>query len=311
MTKYSCKVSLTIFLTYCNLVCFDQQFNVKSYDGLRPLPFASVLNITKGKLHFTDEEGILSINPEIGDSLLITYVGYKSIKTQVSQSIQTFILKQSDVILEAVQVLSCKNGVKYKYSNLIADTAERKFGGVCCWPKGATNARIAIMLEADFNEARLDAFSVWLKKVLSAPKQSIQTPILFSFYSIDESSMLPGELLSNQQVIYYPKKEGMQMIKVDSLHLIVRRPGIYVSIEFVYNEKYEWATRYIDTAKGVDSLVTEFGTQLDGVFSEGFTLAFYDYKNNNWSFAGHNDKSTLSRVHGTIKFAAELTTCKK
>jgi hypothetical protein len=311
MPKFSRKASLTFFLTSCSIVSFAQQFHVKSLDGLSPLPFASVLNITKGKLHFTNEEGILSTNLEIGDSLLITYVGYKNLRTLVSQSSQTFLLKQSDAILEPVRVQSCKNGINHEYSNLIEDTAERKFGGVCCWPKGATNARIAVMLKPDFNEARLDAFSVWLKKAFGAPKQSVQTPILFSFYSIDESSMLPGELLSRRQVIYYPKKEGKQTIKVDSLHLVMRKPGIYVGIEFVYNEKYEWLTHYIDTAKGVDSLVTQFGAQLDGIFSEDFTLAFYDYKNNSWSFAGRNDKSTLYRVHGTIKFVAELTTCKE
>ena len=39
------------------------------------------------------------------------------------------------------------------------------------------------------------------------------------------------------------------------------------------------------------------GAQLDGVFSKDFTLAFYDYKNNIWSFAGRNDKSTIYKMH--------------
>ncbi len=277
MPKFNLKLLLTFFLFSWSFACFAQQFHIRSVDGLRPLAFASVLNITKGKLYFSNEEGSLSTSLEPGDSLLITYVGFKSLKTTVSQTSQTFLLKQSDALLEPVRMVSCKSGVRHEYSNLLADTSERKFGGVCCWPKGATTARIAMMLKSDFNEARFNAFSVWLKKVAAAPKQSIQAPILFSFYSIDESSWLPGDLLTNQQVIYYPKKEGKQTIKLDSLHLVLRKPGMYVAFEFVYNETYEWQSRFVDIEKGIDSLVTYFGAQLEGVFSEDFTLAFFDY----------------------------------
>jgi hypothetical protein len=311
MPKFRSKALLTFFLTYGTIVCFAQQFQVRSLEGHRSLPFASVLNITKGKLHFTDENGILSANLQLGDSLFITYVGYKSLKTKVSHVGQTFLLQEADALLKTVRIVNCKEGEKHEYSNLIADTGENKFGGVCCWPRGATTVRIAVMLKSNFNESRLNAFSIWLKRGFGAPKQSIQTPILFSFYSIDETSMLPGELLSNQQVIYFPKAEGKQTIKIDSLYLNMQNPGMYVGIEFVYNEKYEWPRRYFDTEKGIDSVSIQYGAQLDGVFSEDFTLAFYNYKNNNWSFAGHNDKSTIYKVHGTIKFAAELTPCKE
>jgi hypothetical protein len=311
MLKYIYKGLLTIVFTCLTIVCFAQQFQVKSFEGLRPLSYASVLNITKGKLYFTDEQGAVSVNLEIGDSLYITYVGYKILRTKVVQLSQTFLLQQEDAILEPVQVVTCKDGIKHEHSNLIAGTAELNFGGVCCWTNGATNARVAVMLKPGFDEVRLNAFSIWLKKALSAPKQSVQAPILFSFYSINEASMLPGELLLNQQIIYYPKKEGKQMVRVDSLQIKIEKPGMYVGIEFVYNEKYEWPIRYIDTAKGIDSVVVQFGAQIDGVYSKDFTLALYDYKKNNWSFAGRKNKSTISEVHGTIKFAAELTSCKK
>jgi hypothetical protein len=284
--------------------------HVKSAEGAQSLPFATILNTTKHQLYFADENGILSANFQLGDSLLISYVGYKSLKAQISQPAHTFILVPSEGTLPTVTIGSCKLSQKHTYSNLLADSFRRKFGGVCCWKKGATNARIAVMLKWDMDAARLRSFTIWLKRAMGAPKLSVLAPMAFSFYSIDEATMLPGDLISNQQVIHFPKKEGKQTLRIDSLHLPISPPGIYISMEFIYHEKYAWASRFIDTARGIDAAIIEFGSRIDGIFAKDFTLAFYDYEKDQWSFAGGADQSTLTKVHGTIRFSAEIYACK-
>jgi hypothetical protein len=285
---------------------------VKSSENLLPLPYATVLNITKGVMLFSDENGIVSGSFEVGDSISISYIGFNSIKDRIHKpGALTYLMRQTEIVLNPVKVSGCKPEVKFKYSNLESGVHDRKFGGVCCWHKGQTTAKAAIMLKPDVDHFRLSSFSIWLKRGFNAPKLAIQTPMLFSFYTINEATMLPGELISNRQVIYYPKKEGRQIINVDSLDLRIYRPGMYVCIEFVYSEKYEWPMRYVDSLKNIDTTFIQYGSRIDGIFSKDFSLAFYNYVTNNWSFAGKREKPELQNVHSTIRFSAEILLCKK
>lgn len=312
MPKIFHKLWFTIVSACLVNVCFAQSpIQVKSFEDLRPLPYASVINLTKRQLHFSDEYGIVSANFEIGDSIFISYVGYQNMKSRIALAgSQTYYLKQSNAVLEPVQIVKCKNVVKHEYSNLISDTSKRKFGGVG-WNKRAMNAKVAVMLRPGFDDVSMNAFSIWLKRGMGAPKNAIQAPMIFSFYNIDDSSMLPGELISNQQVIYYPKKEGRQSIRINSLSIRIPKPGIYVCIEYILNDKYQWPMRYVDKKNGIDSIYMQHGGLIDGVYSKDFMLAFYNYESNSWFFAMHRDKSTLLEVHGTIKFSAEITSCKE
>jgi hypothetical protein len=305
------KIALTKILTILFLTSFSQSIHIKSSQTLSPLPYASVLNVSKGQLHFTNETGIVPGGFEIGDSIFITHIGYKDLRSRITESNQIFLLQQSELTLDTVRVKSCKNAIKQEYLNLASET-DTRFLGVCCWPKGATNVRVAVLLKPESGSHRLNSFSVWLKPAWGAPKSTIRTPIRFTFYDVDESSMLPGETISNQQVIYYPKKEGKQTVDVDSLHLWFGAAGIYVAMEYISSdEKHQYTRRYVDTAKGIDSVAVYIGAQIDGVYSKDFSLAFYNYQTATWSFAGNRSKPAPTERWGTIKFSAEVTKCKE
>ena len=301
------KAGLTIIFAFLfGFCCAQAPIQIKSFEDHRPLPYASVANLTKRQLHFTDENGIVSANFDINDSIFISYVGYQNLKSRIEATgSQIFFLNQSNYVLEAVKIAKCRNVIKHEYSNLASG---KKFGGVG-WNKNAMNAKVAIMLKLESDDFILNSFSIWLRRDNGVPRHAIQAPMIFSFFSIDDSSMLPGELISNQRVVYHPKKEGKQTIQIDSLHLRIPRSGIYVSIEYVFDDKYQYPMHYIE--KGIKILGTGYGGHIDGVLAKGnFTLAFYHYARDRWSFPLHRDESWLSEVHGTIKFSAELTSCK-
>ncbi len=299
-----------VLFTYAFTASLAQSIKVKSSEGLAPLSFASIVNVSKGKLYFSDQQGNVEGNFEIGDSIFITHVGYKYLRSKIRHLNEIFSLQQSVASLDTVRIQSCKFFTKEKISNIISDTTSKKFGGVCCWAAGETTAKVAVMLKSNFSERRLHSFSIWLSTAWQ-PKASIQTPMKFTFYSINLSTMLPGELISNQQIIYYPKKEGKQTINVDSINIWIQEPGIYLAMEYIYDKKYEWPQRYIDTLKGIDTVTMRIGSFIDGVYAKDFTLAHYNYKTDYWSFAGYQDKSTLNKASGTIKISAEITRCKE
>ncbi len=282
--------------------------HVESSEDHTSLSYATVVNYSKHSLLFADEQGNLSANFQNGDSIGISYVGYDDLDTRFdSTNMQPYSLSSKKQLMQSVRVQSCKKWKNVDYSNLTGDPSARAFGGVS-WDKRAMNAKIAVMLKPPGKPGRLNAFSIWLKKNIAAPKISVRAPIKFSFYDIDVDS-LPGELISNRQVIYLPKKEGKQTIRLDSMHLKIPAKGMYLCIEYVMNEKYEWPVRYIDTSKGIDTTIMGYGASLDGIFATDFVVAFYNYYEDSWHFPGNNDRSVLHRIHGSIKCEAEIEYC--
>ncbi len=304
------KSGLTVFLICLVKICWSQtNIQLRSSEDHRPLPFASVVNLTTNKMYSSNEYGIVSANWERGDSIFISYVGYKSLRRRIDTSgEQTWFLNPSNTLLEPIKIMTCRNVVTHEYSNLDADSSERKFGGVG-WYRSAMNAKVAVMLIPGFENAVLQSFSIWLVRGMGTPKTAMKAPLKFSFYNIDDSSKLPGELITNQQVFYQPKKEGRQSVGIDSLHIRIPKEGIYVCMEYVYDDRYQYPMRRIDKENGIDSTFYAYAGLIDGVFSKDFTLAFYSYKEDNWVFPFHRDKSYVSERHGTIKFSAILATC--
>ena len=305
------RAGLTVFITCLINICSAQTIiKVRSFEDQLPIPYASVVNLTKNQLYFSDANGIVSAKFEAGDSIFISCIGYQNRKDRIdTNGSRTYLLKQSNMVLEPVKILSCKNVVTHEYSNLIADSSERKFGGVG-WSRNARNAKVAVMLIPGFDNARLKDFSIWLQKGMEGiPKIAIQAPIIFSFHNVADTSLLPGELISNQRVIHFPKKVGRQTIKIDTLDISIPKSGIYVCMEYVYDDRYQYPMRFVDEKKGIDSIFMKYGGLIDGVFSRDFTLAFYNYQTDNWSFPLNKNKATVFEIHGTIKFSATLTYC--
>ncbi|MCX6324645.1 MAG: hypothetical protein NTZ41_10630, partial [Sphingobacteriales bacterium] len=252
----------------------------------------------------------VSGNFEINDSISISYVGYEKLNLKIEgQKITTRQLRLDRKLLKAVKVQACKSYENSEYSNLIADSSDRKFAGVS-W-LGASNSKLAVMLTPSVANGHLESISLWLKRDIASPKSSIQAPFKISFYEVIDSSGLPGELINNRQIVYFPKKEGKQVIQLDTLNLRLPENGIYLVFEYIVLDKYKWSFTYLDKEKGIDTTVIGFGARFDGVFAKQFLLAFYDYKTDHWFFPGNRDKTSADRIHGTIKFSARIRYCRE
>jgi hypothetical protein len=284
-------------------------FIILSSQDQHPLPYASIVNHSKNRLIFTNEQGVVNAPFDNGDSVSISYVGYESIRLRIhAQQHYQYTLRQRDDLMKPVIFHPCKNYGSSDYSDLTTENSGREFGGVS-WHKQTMNARVAVMLKPPVDQGYLESFSCWLKRQPPAPKIAIKAPIKFSFYSVRDTDGLPGELLSEKQIIYHPQKEGKQTIELDSIHLRIPGNGLYVSIEYILLEPYEWPLRIIDPVNGIDSVATGYGVMLDGVYAKDFLLAFYRYQDESWFFPGNEDKTLADKLHGTIKCAARIKYC--
>lgn len=283
--------------------------HIETGETHNPLPFATIVNHTKHLLLFSDKFGNANTKFENGDSINISYVGYDNIIFIFKkQNIQNYILHQKNDLLKTVEIKPCEK-IKYlENNNLENDNPEAEFGGLQ-WNFPSTNAKVAVMVKPSFDIAYLNSFSFWLVHNAGAPKIAILAPLKFFFYKILDSSLLPGELISNRQIIYFPKKEGKQTVTLDSLHLRIPENGMYVGIECIIENKYKFPLHIINTEKGIDSIIMGYGARLDGVKSKEFRIAFYNYFQDKWFYPGYVNKSTLDIAHGTLKFSSVIKYC--
>lgn len=282
---------------------------IVSKDNNQPLPYASVVNHTYHQLLFSNENGKVEHEFKAGDSISISYVGYRN---------QSFIFNGKEILsiklsmqpskLTEITLHACKKWEKQSYTNLEGDSSGMTFGGLR-WIENSLNAKVAILLTSADTKSYLTDFSFWLQKSDFGNPSSFKAPIKFSFYELNDSTGLPGNLISAKQIIYQPKKTGKQTINADSLSIKMPEKGMYLCFEIPFDKKFTQRVKIL-TDDNRDGMVHYFyGGRLEGIYSKKNVLSFFDYLQNNWHFAINSTKEDMYKTHGTIKFAYTMKTC--
>ncbi|MFN0082751.1 MAG: hypothetical protein ACKVOM_09565 [Ferruginibacter sp.] len=306
MTKLNFFLLLLIIVANSKIDAFAQTtIHIEAAETHAPLPYATIVIRTKQLLLFTDKDGNAINNFETGDSIDISYVGYENLHFIFDKKQPpTYLLTQKKSLLSTVEIKSCIPKKLSEYSNEEDDKTENKFGGLA-WDF-TTNTKVAVMVNPDVKNAFAISFSFWLLNYFQAPKIAIKAPMKLSFYEIVDSTSFPGELITDRQVIYFPKKQGKQTINLDSLHLKIPDNGMYIGIEYILDEKYKYSIKYFDREAGVDTTGYRYGARFDGVISNKFRIAFYYYFLDKWFYGGKRTKSEMELPHGTIKCSLDI-----
>ncbi|GAB4093799.1 peptidase associated/transthyretin-like domain-containing protein [Flaviaesturariibacter terrae] len=286
------------------------QRKIRVVDGTsgQPLPFATIVNITHPAVQFADEQGALDLPWDDADSIRITHVGYQDRVMQVRNAGGTISLARKASVLKTVVVRSCASPVSHHYSNFDSVSTASGFGGVW-WADGIATAKVAVPVFLTTSSARLSRIEFALGRALGAPKRFPKSPLRFTFYSIDPATQLPGEALSDQSVIYYPKKNGKQIVFVDSLRLSIPATGLYVGIEYLVDPKECYPVHFRDSTLGTDSVIMRYGVLLEGLRTRGCPLATYNYRSGAWLGAGGRKETDPNVPSYTIRFGVVYTTC--
>lgn len=309
MTKLKFFLLLFIIVANSKTDVFAQTtMHIGAAETHAPLPYATIVNRTKQLLSFADKDGSVNNIFEDGDSIDISYVGYENLYfIFTKQKSLTVLLTPKKSLLSTVEIKTCIPKKLFEYSNQEDNKPDKKFGGLA-WDF-SNNAKVAVMVQPNIINSYASYLSIWLFENYGAPRITIKAPIKFSFYEIVDSTSFPGELITNRQVIYFPKKQGKQTINLDSLHLRIPDNGMYIGIEYILDEKYKYPMRYVDTAKGIDSIGYSYGARIEGVISNKFRMAFYYYFLDKWYYGGKRTKSEMELPHGTIKCSLGIKHC--
>jgi hypothetical protein len=308
-------VSGILLNAFCLFFAFEtnaQQFKIISAEDGAALPFATLINFTHPIIVSANANGIAELNAKNGDSIVVSYVGFKSNSFVFnSNSNQTIRLIKAIEILPPVLVQNCKKMKSFKYRNKNAVKFITNENGVrtdyagLVWYKEFNVPTFAIKLNPEKENAILNSFSFWLEKSYLGLTTAIKAPIIINFYEVTDST-LPGNPIRENPLLYYPQKTGKQILNLDSLHIRIPPNGIYVSFQCVMNEEYEWKETF-HFSDSANHIYTGYGGRIEGLFTKNLELvAFYPLKNK-WIFV----KSTSGQkgLNCTIKYEALIKYC--
>ncbi len=315
-----------IYCLFASLICLSPQYanaqNIKVVTGVDSLalPYATIINHSNPSIKTSDKNGLAKIIAHTGDTISISYVGYKTAHFSFgSAEIEVIRLFQEQINLPPVIIRNCPNYKTLTYSNSKSSNEISSFNGVknlfggIIWSKAnSLNSKIAIRLSPLHAYSTIQNFSFWVMKDTQAPDSTVLAPILISFYEVNEE-YLPGNLISQSPIVYLPKKKGKQTVNLDSLHLDIPPNGMYISLQYIMTEEYEWKQnihlkKKEEDAVYRDTVVTRYGGRFDGCCSKDFELASYNYLKNEW--ISWNKKAIPNdEVHNTLKCEALIKYC--
>lgn len=289
-----------------------QQFKIIAAEDGAALPFATLINYTHPNLVSANVSGIADLTAQEGDSIAVSYVGFKTtsfvFNTNTSPIIRLF---KETVLMQPITIQKCNNEKSLLYINntvnyVLKNGVRHYFDGLDWWGVRWKNSEHAIRINPEKENTILESFSFWLDKSPFGPKSAIQAPLIVSFYDVTDS-ITPGNLLTETPLIYYPQKTGKQTLNIDSFHLRIPPKGIYISFQCVTNEDYAWTQTIKINGKINDTVIKCYGGIIVGVYSSDFEVASFNPIKNSWFLL--SKKSGESDLHPSLKCEAILKYC--
>lgn len=246
------------------------------------LPYASIINKTSNHFFSANEYGEALLYGNFGDSILISYAGYKDVSfvnKKEEKIVELFLLHK---FLPEVFVFKCKKGNTFLLENgLKPGKLFNGFVGIN-WTYSEITKPYALLIKDLPSNSKIETFSFWLEKSLQSPDSTILAPFIVMIYSFDSLSQIPGNPLLSKPLIFFPKKQGKQTINLDSLNLYSPKNGIFISIQYVIDKKFSWNQKVL-TDRGADTTIISYGGIIKGGINKSQNESFiYDVQNNKW-----------------------------
>jgi hypothetical protein len=280
------KIFPVLLLTLINLFSLSQsRFKIVSGEDDSSLPFATIVNFTNKSYLSTSitGEAIISVSP--GDSLIISYIGYKDFGfTYNSEREKLIPLYRSAKVLPEIFLFNCKTKKKSILKNPVKPRKKGELFGGVVFSYSDLLKPYAIFIDEIPKNSLITNFSFWLRKHYIGPSDSMMlAPIIIMAYGVDSVTQLPDKPLLSSPIIFSPVKQGKQSLILDSVRLVMPGNGLYFSIQYVMDKKYSWENKHVKTATGADTTESLYG----GIFERGvstgtFKSLIYDPSMKEW-----------------------------
>ena len=260
---------------------------IKSADKLEPLSYVNVSILNKRVGTSSDLNGRFSFNLEKfkSDTLLISYLGFKSKKLAVSS-----ILKQPKDFQEVYLVNEFSS-----IEDVVINVKKKKYGSKHSlglrkkWFYSRVGVQFgmeqAILIPNKKNKVgKIEEVSFWVGKDDELFYNSRLTWFRLKFYSYDLDKNQPSDLISYENILVKPKGNEKQELKVDvsKFHIPFPKEGVCVVVETVNpNASEETDNQYMTYPHLIYSRETANRT-------------WSRYRGNNWFQRSEEHRSTAA-----------------
>jgi hypothetical protein len=280
------KILVLLLIILLTLPSFCQQrFKIISGEDDSPLPYATIVNFTKKYYLSASKTGEAIIDVLPGDSIIISYVGYKDVSFSIKAEHEKIIsLYRLNKFLPEVFVFNCKKKEKFVLQNPIKPHKQRELISGIYWSYSDLMKSYAILIDEIPQNSLVTKFSFWLRKQYIGPADSmILAPIILMAYGVDSVTQFPDKPLISKPIIFSPEKQGKQSLNLDSLQLIMPKKGMYIAIQYIMDKKYSWEDKHVKTATGGDTTEILYGGIFEsGLNSKNFKSVTYDQSKQQW-----------------------------
>lgn len=270
-----------------------------------PLPFATIQNLCAQSAMVSSEKGTFSFNEtnsKKGDSMLITYTGYNSIRMVMPDEDKIFKMEPLAAMLQPVVVLPCRGMKNQTLHNFKKSKVDWSLGS----SEEALATWAAYIPNADKMKGILSTIQFWIKN-FDMPKTAKGAPYKVRLLKYNESSGLPDAPLLLKELVVYPNSQKV-VIDVSEEWLRLPENGIVVVIDFFYaGEQYVHSHKVKQFRKdgsSVDTVMNRYGSSIEAVRAENLSGNgfIYSYKRNEWSEVKNATKEKMApKIELTLK----------
>lgn len=268
------KILTLLPIILLTLHSFSQtKFKIISGEDGSSLPFATIVNFTKKSYLSASKTGDANIDVSPGDSLIISYVGYKDVGFTYNEEHKELIsLYRSTKILPGIFVFNCKTKKQFVLKNPIRSRKKGELFGGIVWTYSDLLKPYAVLINDIPQSSLITRISFWLRKQYFGPADSmIAAPIMVMVYGVDSVTELPDRPLISKPIIFSPEKPGKQSLYLDSMELVTSDKGFYIAIQYIMDKRYSWENKNVKTATGGDTTQILYG----GIFERGANTGNY------------------------------------
>lgn len=272
--------STTILLARVNA----QKITIVSGHTQKPLPFATIKNITGKWAEVSSDKGVvvLSNNFQTGDSLVISYTGYRPIRLQKPTTDLTLVMEPMPEMLKPVEVFPCKGQKPYRINNFKKNKSD--------WFLGSNEEALASWAAYIPNEEGKKGIISTISFKISQkdiPDSAWKAPLKVKLLTYDEATALPSTPLLEKEIVVYPQSKKVTLNMAEEWIRLPKK-GFVVAIDFFFAGNNYLYTGKVREYKGggifVDTLKQKYGSSIEAVRGNdiiGYGY-IYNYKRNEW-----------------------------
>jgi hypothetical protein len=225
-----------IFLLH-SITALSQQITCKVADASTgaPLPYATIIFKKANQILYADSSGEFSFLKDAAlskDSIIAEYLSYASLTLPANSIADGFIINLQPQLnlLQNVTVTAC-NSWETITVNKIRGKAKDYIG---------PGPEIRIIIITRFTNAEnLTGFINEIECYSGNFTEKAQVPLRIHWYKWNNTMNMPGEEISNTNIIVHPYQTGWNKFSVPPKTIYYSNDGVVLGLEFIYPVEYK------------------------------------------------------------------------